>query len=88
MQLARIIGRATSTVKHPSLHGWKLLVLQPLRKDGGPDGEPQLAVDSLGSALNSVVIAAADGSAAREIMNVKTTPVRWVVIGQPDAQTF
>ena len=84
MQLVKIIGRATSTVKHPSLNGWKLAVIQPLLADGGPDGEPQLAVDHLGSAAGSVVIAAADGSAAKEIMGVKNTPVRWVVVGQVD----
>ena len=30
MQLALVLGTATSTVKHPSLEGWKLLVAQPL----------------------------------------------------------
>ena len=36
MQLARVIGNATSTVKHRSMQGWKLLIIQPL----GPDGRP------------------------------------------------
>ena len=27
---ARVVGTATSTVKHESLEGWKLLVAQPL----------------------------------------------------------
>lgn len=84
MQLARVIGRATATIKHPTLSGWRLVVLQPLLLDGGPDGEPQVGIDHLGSAVGSVVIAAADGSAAKEIMGVKNTPVRWVVIGQSD----
>jgi ethanolamine utilization protein EutN len=84
MQLAQVIGRATATIKHPTLKGWRLLILQPLLCDGGPDGEPQLAIDNLGTAVGSMVIAAADGSAAREIMGVKDTPVRWVVIGQQD----
>ncbi len=84
MQLARVIGRATATIKHSTLQGWKLAIVQPLLRDGGPDGEPQVAIDSLGSAMGSVVIAAADGSAAREIMGTKLTPARWVVIGQAD----
>lgn len=85
MQLARVIGRATATIKHPTLNGWRLLVIQPLMLDGGPDGVPQVAIDHLGSAIGNTVIAAADGSAAREIMNgVKDTPARWVIVGQVD----
>lgn len=40
MQVAKIIGRATSTVKHPSLQGWKLLIAQPLGVNDKPDGAP------------------------------------------------
>lgn len=84
MQLAKVIGKATATVKHPSLNGWRLLVLQPLLQDGGADGEPQLAVDPSSAGVGDVVIAAADGSAAKEVMDSKTTPVRWVVLGHQD----
>ena len=85
MQLAKVIGRATATIKHPTLNGWRLVVIQPLLADGGDDGPPQLAIDSLGSSTGSVVIAAADGSAAKEVMGgVKNTPARWVVTAQPD----
>ena len=49
MQLALVVGNATSTRKHPSLQGWKLLVVQPLLADGrGHDGEPLVAVDNAG----------------------------------------
>jgi ethanolamine utilization protein EutN len=84
VQQAKVIGRATATIKHPTLNGWRLVILQPLLLDGGPDGEPQVGIDHLGSAIGSLVIAAADGSAAKEIMGIKNTPVRWVVIGQQD----
>ncbi|MEZ6066790.1 MAG: EutN/CcmL family microcompartment protein [Planctomycetaceae bacterium] len=53
MQLARVIGRATATVKHHTLEGWRLLVLQPLLQDGGPDGEPQIGIDQLGSGMGT-----------------------------------
>ena len=84
MQQAKVIGRTTATVKHPSLNGFRMLIVQPLMLDGGPDGEPQIAVDTLGSKLGDDVIISGDGGAASEIMNVKKTPVRWIVIGQPD----
>ena len=34
MQLGEVIGTATATVKHPSMKGWKLLVVQPYLADG------------------------------------------------------
>lgn len=85
MQLAEVIGRATATVKHPSLAGWKLLVVQPLDVAGKPDGDPVLAIDELGAGRGSQVILTSDGAAVREMMNSNTTPVRWAVLGLPDA---
>ena len=37
MQLGKVIGHATSTIKHPSMNGWKLLVVQTLDATGGAD---------------------------------------------------
>jgi microcompartment protein CcmK/EutM len=38
MQLARIIGTATATIKHRSLTGARLLVVQPLMADRQSSG--------------------------------------------------
>ncbi len=84
MQLARVIGKVTATIKHPTLSGWRLVIIQPLMADGSAEGEPQVAIDHLGSSMGSIVIAAADGSAAKEIMKVKDTPARWIVVGLQD----
>src|SRR5436853_307006 len=51
MQLARVIGHAVATVKHPSLTGWKLLLVQPLHERRTPDGDPFLAVHAVGPRL-------------------------------------
>jgi len=43
MQVARVIGTVTSSFKHDSLVGAKLLLVQPLLADGeGFDGDPQV----------------------------------------------
>jgi ethanolamine utilization protein EutN len=84
MQLARVIGHAVATVKHPSMQGWRLLVVQPLGVEDKPDGEPLLAIDSLGSAVNDLVIVCNDGAGARQLVGVKTSPVRWFVLGLKD----
>ena len=47
MQLGKVIGTATATVKHPSMNGWKLLVVQPYLADAKiPDGDPVLAIET------------------------------------------
>ena len=48
MQIGRVVGQATSTVKHPTLNGWRLLLVQLLTRDGKADGEPLLAIDTPG----------------------------------------
>ena len=85
MQLGTIVGTATSTVKHPSMEGWKLAVVQLLAADGrSPDGEPVLAVDSMGAGWGDRVLLTSEGKATKELLKSETTPVRWSVIGIPD----
>lgn len=84
MNLARVIGTTTATVKHTALNGWRMLIVQPLLVDGGEDGPPLVAVDNLGSRVGESVIITSDGKAVREAMGTNNTPVRWMVIAQPD----
>lgn len=86
MKLAQIRGFVTSTVKHPSLEGWRLLVAQPVDRAGAEDGPPQIVIDSLGAALHQQVIISNDGGLAREMVRDKTSPARWSVIGIVDPE--
>jgi ethanolamine utilization protein EutN len=82
MQQALVLGTAVATVKHSSMEGRKLLVVQPYLADGKtPDGHPLLAVDAIGAGRGEEVIITSDGRAAREYLNAEATPVRWTVIG-------
>lgn len=84
MQLARVVGRATATVKHRTLAGQTLLLVQPLDAAGGPDGDPQLAIDSLGSGQRDIVLLTTDSNAVRDLVKADDSPIRWAVIGIPD----
>jgi ethanolamine utilization protein EutN len=84
MQLGTVIGHATSTVKHPTLAGWRLVVVQPLDARGGEDGVPIVAIDRLGSGRGDRVILTSDGKGVREMVGANNTPVRWAVIGLAD----
>jgi len=81
MQTATVIGKATSTVKHASLDGWKLLTLQPLKADGGPDGFPFLAIDDLGAGKNDTVFFTSDGKHVRGMVGRNDCPIRYAVQG-------
>jgi len=84
MQLAKVVGRATATVKHPTLSGWRLLLVQPLDAAGAPDGDPQLAIDNLGSQTGDQVLVTTDGAGVRDMVGSNNTPIRWAIIGIPD----
>jgi ethanolamine utilization protein EutN len=84
MQIGRVVGQAVSTVKHPTLVGWRLLLVQLLTADGKDDGEPVLAIDSLGAGASDQVIVTTDGAGARELVKAKNSPVRWMVLGVCD----
>ena len=83
MQLGRVIGTATSTVKHASFAGEKMLVVQLETRDGKPDGEPVLVFDRFGAGRGDQVLVTNDGQALQEQLG-KTTPGRWSVMGLPD----
>ncbi|MBA4019251.1 MAG: ethanolamine utilization protein EutN [Pirellula sp.] len=85
MQLARVVGTATSTIKHPTMNGWKLLIVQMLQADErSPDGDPVISIDSLGAAVGQTVIITSDGKGTRELVGNENTPVRWSVMGIQD----
>ncbi|MBL8799418.1 MAG: EutN/CcmL family microcompartment protein [Planctomycetia bacterium] len=84
MQVAEVVGHAVASVKHASMKGWRLLIVQPLTTDEQPDGEPFLAIDSLGSDVGSRVLLSSDGKGVAELVGSKTSPIRWFVMGLCD----
>ena len=81
MQLGLVVGQGVATVKHSSMVGWRLLLVQPLTSDGSEDGEPLLAIDKLGAGPRSRVILSNDGAGARDLVGARNSPVRWMVLG-------
>ena len=85
MQLARIIGSATSTVKHVSLEGRRLVVVQPVLADWhSADGDPQLAIDTVAAAVGDLVVITSDGATLRGLLGCDTTPARWNTVALVD----
>jgi len=55
MILGRVIGCVVATMKNESLHGQKLLIVQPLDRNGRDNGKPLVALDSVGAGAGETV---------------------------------
>ena len=84
MYIGLVEGLAITTIKHRSMRGWKILIVQPVDLKGKPDGDPLMVIDKLGAGQGTKVLISNDGSGAREMVGDDTSPVRWSVIGIVD----
>jgi len=82
MRIATIRGYATSTIKHASLKGWRLLIASP----DSPDLAPQIVIDNLGAGIGQKVLISSDGSEARKMVGDELSPARWSVLGIIDPE--
>ena len=87
MTLCIVAGSVTSTIKHPSLAGRKLLLCYAL-KPAGPDAvgrmhtaskKPIVAVDTVQAGIGDTVLVIDEGNAARKILGDSSAPIRTVV---------
>ncbi len=84
MQLGTVIGHATATMKHSSMKGLRLLVVQMMNVAKEAEGDCVIAVDKLGAGAGDLVILNSDGKAARDLVGDAKTPVRWFTVGIVD----
>lgn len=87
MRLARIKGYVTSTVKHKSFGGCRLLIAQPVNAEDLPEGDPQIAIDELGAGMHQKVLICSDGSYARGYLEDSHSPARWWVMALVDEKS-
>jgi microcompartment protein CcmK/EutM len=55
MQLGKVIGTVVCTMKDARLIGQKLLVVQPLDRNGRSKGKPLVALDSVGAGAGETI---------------------------------
>jgi microcompartment protein CcmK/EutM len=84
MLLCRVKGNVVATRKHSSLEGWRLVICQPIDRDGRPDGPPQVAIDPHGAGIGECVIISSDGLATRRLVGDDKSPARWILIAIVD----
>ena len=55
MFLGRVVGRVWSTIKNPSLHAQRFLVVQPVTPDGTPHGKQLICMDTTGAGAGELI---------------------------------
>ena len=86
MQLGLVLGHATATIKHESLIGLRLLIVQPLNVRRESEADCVVAVDRMNAGVGQTVLINCDGKGARECVGHDKSPARWFVIGIEDAK--
>jgi len=56
MFVAKVIGNIWATKKYESLHGMKMMIIQPLNGDYEKTGDPIVAIDTVGAGAGEYVI--------------------------------
>ena len=82
MRIATIRGHVTSTVKHRSFAGQRLLIAVPESRDVAP----QIVLDTLGAGIGQRVMISSDGSEARKMVGDQSSPARWAVCAIVDPE--
>lgn len=87
MTVARVVGNVWATKKHKALESLKLLLVQTVNvQTGEVMGRPQMALDKhFGAGPGDTVLVVDEGGAARQILGIKSAPVRLVVCGIVDS---
>ena len=81
MEIGKVIGTVTSTIKHETYEGKRILVVQELDTQGKPNGTVRVAIDYVGAGVGDLVLFGGAPGVAAEVFNVKKAPIRDLVMG-------
>jgi ethanolamine utilization protein EutN len=84
MYIGRVSGTVVATVKHAAFNGRKLLIVDRLGEDGQPSGGYDICVDTVQAGMGDKVLVLDEGNGARQVLNLKTAPIRAVIVGIVD----
>ncbi|MHC1681537.1 MAG: EutN/CcmL family microcompartment protein [Clostridiaceae bacterium] len=84
MYIAKIVGTVVTTQKNEDLIGKKILIVQPLDVKYLPQGNCEVAVDSVGAGIGEIVLVATESNASK-VFNNPDSPIDRVIIGIIDS---
>lgn len=80
MHIGKVVGNVVSTQKHPSLVGYKLMIVELIQRDSDEKIGEVVAVDLVGAGKGEYVLVT-KGSAARTTAKDKDSPIDCAIIG-------
>ncbi|MBI4869105.1 MAG: ethanolamine utilization protein EutN [Candidatus Wallbacteria bacterium] len=86
MFLGRVIGNVVVTAKDPGLHGFPLLLLQPLDHLGKPRGAPIIVLDRVGVGPGETVLLETSREASFKLRN-PLVPTDCSIVARVDVST-
>ncbi len=84
MKLCRVIGNIVATHKVPAYKGHKVMIVQPIDKEGQDVSPSFLACDTVQAGPGDVVLVEQEGNTARELLGTKDDPFHSVIVGIVD----
>ena len=87
MQIARVVGTLVATIKHKSLVGQRLLLVQPHDLEARPRGSVTMAVDTVDAGVGDWVLVLDEGASSSQVLDNPRGPVRTLIVGVIDAVT-
>jgi len=84
MLLGRVVGNIVATQKHEKFEAKALLMVQPISLGGDEEGEPLLAVDTVGAGPGETVIVVIEGRSTSQAMGEAEAPANAAIIGIVD----
>ena len=77
-----MIGNVVATVKHPTYHGRRLMIVQPIDPAGSDVGVSFLAIDHAQSGPGDRVLVMSEGNGVRQILGMGAqVPIRSLIVG-------
>ncbi len=83
MKLARVIGSAVATARHPGFDGRTVLLVRPENAEGEKAESAFLAVDQVSAGPGDRVLVLREGTGVRQILG-SNPPVRSVIVAIVD----
>ncbi len=88
MQLRRVTGTVVASTKVPGLEGVKLLIIQPLDRQGRPKGDMVVAADAVHMAGPGELVYFVAAREAAQALAETFVPVDHAIVGIVDAVTL
>lgn len=84
MQIGRVCGTLVSTLKHPAVDGYRMLIVQPCDPHGQPCAPMTMALDTVDAGIGDRVLILDEGASASGVLDNPRGPVRTLIVGVVD----